>query len=111
MVRKLAITVLAVSTFAIGLQATQVFAAGQEIVQFRLTDWKTAHFNDANKAQSNSATLKQIGCEVKQHAHGSHHDVSYRCPKWRSISLKSHNQAHQWEGWLKSKGFETAHNH
>jgi hypothetical protein len=111
MARKLAITVFTVTAFVFGLQAKEAFAAGQEIVQFRLTNWKTAHFNDAKKAQSHSATLKQIGCEVKQHAHGSHHDVSYRCPKWRSISLKSHNQAHQWEGWLKSKGFETAHNH
>lgn len=108
---KLAITVLAATAFMFGLQTTKVHAAGQEIVKFRLTNWKTAHFDDAKKAQSQSGTLKQIGCEVKLHAHGSHHDVSYRCIQWRSISLKSHKQAQQWERWLKLHGFETAHHH
>jgi hypothetical protein len=111
MARKLAITVLATTVLVFGLQVTTAHAAGQEVVQFRLTNWKTAHFDDAKKAQTQSATLKQIGCEVKLHAHGSHHDLSYRRAQWRSISLKSHSQAHQWERWLKSNGFETAHNH
>ena len=108
------IIILAAMTVFTTLSAaipTQAFAAGQEIVKFRLTNWKTAHFDDGKKAQTHAATLKQIGCDVKQGAHGDHHDVSYRCPNWRSIALKSHNEAHQWERWLKANGFQTSHQH
>lgn len=86
-------------------------AAGREVVSFRAVAWNAAHFDDAKSAQLHHDTLRQIGCEAKQHKHGGHYDVSYRCPKWRSIALKSHAEAHQWERWLKSAGFETAHEH
>ena len=91
--------------------ASSARAAGREVVSFRLIQWKAAHFDDAQSAQQHRDTLLQIGCEAKQHKHGGHYDVSYRCPMWRSISLKSHNEAHQLERWLKSAGFETAHEH
>lgn len=64
MAGKLAITVLAASVLLFGLHTAKARAAGQEIVQFRLTKWKTAHHNDAKRAQSQSATLKQIGCQA-----------------------------------------------
>ena len=91
--------------------ANAAIAAGQEVVNFRLPEWKSAHFDDAKSAQANFQTLKQLGCEAEQHQHGGHFDVRYRCPQWHSISLTSHNEAHQWQRWLDAFGFETAHQH
>ena len=56
-------------------------ASEQEIVKFRLTKWKAAHFDDAKSAQKHHDTLKTIGCEAKLHKHKGHYDVSYRCSK------------------------------
>jgi hypothetical protein len=86
-------------------------AADVERVDFRLTSWKALHFDDARKAQSYFKIFKTIGCECKQESHGDHFDVKFRCPKWRSIALKTHAEAHQWEAFLKKIGFETKHDH
>ena len=86
-------------------------AARQEIVRFRLPKWKSSHFKKAKDAESHYSIMKSIGCDVKKHAHGDHIDVSYRCPKWRQLNLKSHSEAHKWEKWLKYYGFETQHKH
>jgi hypothetical protein len=102
---------LAFSICASGLTATDEFAAGTEIVNFRLVQWRSAHYDDAKLAQANLTTFKKIGCEVEQNQHGGHVDVRYRCPTWRSIAAKSHVEAHQWEKWLKASGFETSHKH
>ena len=82
-----------------------------ERVEFRLTEWKSLHFDQANHAKQYYETFKGIGCECKQDAHGDHIDVAFRCPKWRSLSLKSHSEAHKWEAFLKKAGFETNHEH
>jgi len=91
--------------------AASALAADAEIVKFRLTKWKTAHVKDTVSAETLGETLEKLGCEVKLHAHGDHNDVTYRCAQWRSMALKSHSEAHKWESWLKSKGFETRHEH
>jgi hypothetical protein len=107
---RLAVTALVfVSLAASG--APRAEAAGAEIVRFRLSKWKAAHIDDSESAKSLAATLKEIGCEVQQHAHDGHFDVRYRCVEWRSISLQSHDEAHKWERWLKAKGFQTQHTH
>lgn len=107
-----ALTVFALAAVLWGISsAAPVDAAQREVVKFRLTKWKAAHFDSQVEARKHHATLTKIGCEAKQHAHGDHYDVSYRCPEWRSISLKTHAEAHQWETWLKSIGFETRHEH
>lgn len=85
--------------------------ANQEIVQYRLTKWKSVHTGDEKAAQKMLNTLKQIKCEVKTHQHGDHIDITYRCPAWKKLSLKDHKTAHYWEGWLKKYGFETKHIH
>ncbi len=80
-------------------------------VAFRLPRGKSAHFDAAAKAKAEFETLKMLGCEVKQGSHAGHYDVSYRCTKWRTIGLEGEKDAHKWEKWLKSKGFETRHEH
>ena len=103
--------IVALAVIASGFLGTEAFAVEREIVSFRLQQWKSAHFDDAATAQANFETFTRIGCEAEQHQHGGHFDVRYRSPKWRNISLTSHAEAHQWEGWLKKLGFETTHQH
>lgn len=94
-----------------GAAATASQEANQEIVQYRLTKWKSVHTGDEKAAQKMLNTLKQIKCEVKTQQHGDHIDIIYRCPAWKKLSLKDHKTAHYWEGWLKKYGFETKHIH
>ena len=82
-----------------------------EIVRYQLKDWKAKHIHDAKKTVTIVNTLKKLGCEVKQHQHNGHTDVSYRCPKWRQLELASHEDAHKWEKWLKEFNFKTEHKH
>ena len=86
-------------------------AAQKEVVSYRLKEWKTVEFEDAKKAKTHYDTIKKLGCEVKQNEHAGHIDVTYRCPEWKQIALKSHSDAHKWEKWLKASGFETKHAH
>lgn len=85
-------------------------AAPAEIVEYRLTKWKTVHAH-GDEAEKLVETLKKMKCEVKVSSHDDHTDVSYRCEKWHRIELKDHATAHQWEEWLKKRGFETKHTH
>lgn len=105
------LALLAMTIGAASLLSSRAIAAEREIVSFRLAAWKSAHLDEVNVAKAILDTLKSIGCEVKQQQHGGHFDVTFRCPTWRSIALKSHAEAHQWERWLKAFGFETAHKH
>ncbi len=91
--------------------ARPVAAADQEVVEYRLTDWKTMHFHDVNKGRQHIEAVKKLGCEVKQSNHGDHLDVSYRCKDWKKMTVASHDLAHKWEDWLKASGFETKHAH
>jgi hypothetical protein len=93
------------------LAASEASAASKEVVEFRLTKWKAAHFDSEKDAQKVLDTLKQLGCEVRKEAHGGHSDVVYRCVDWKLIKSKTHDEAHKWEGWLKVYGFETKHTH
>jgi hypothetical protein len=86
-------------------------AANKELVEYRLTKWKNAHFDEVEQANTFVSTLKKLECESEMHDHNGHTDVRYRCPKWKQISLKTHDEAHKWEHWLKARGFETKHVH
>lgn len=111
-VRILAVASL-VASVAMGsmlVQATEPNTAAQEMVEYRLEKWKTTHAEN-NHVGKLVETLKTLRCEVKVGSHGGHTDVNYRCPKWQQLALKSHTEAHQWEGWLKKYGFETKHAH
>ena len=108
---KMVVAAFAAVVFVGSAIQNQAFAAEREIVKFRLTSWKAVHFDDAKSAKETHATLIKLGCEAKQEQHGGHIDVAFRCPRWRSVALKTHNEAHQWERWLKSLGFQTSHSH
>lgn len=88
-----------------------VSAAETEKVEYRLTSWKTMHFDDTKKGGDHFDAVKKLGCEVKKDNHGGHLDVSYRCKEWKAMNVASHNAAHDWEKWLKGAGFETKHAH
>jgi len=91
-------------------KAAEPNAAAKELVSYRLEKWKTTHA-EGDQGDKLVETLKKLRCEVKVGSHGGHTDVNYRCPKWQQLALKSHEEAHQWEGWLKKHGFETKHDH
>ena len=111
-VRMFAVVTLVAAVAMGGLlaRATEPTLAAQELVEYRLAKWKTTHA-EGDQAEKLVKTLKKLRCEVKVGSHGGHTDVSYRCPKWQELALKSHKEAHQWESWLKKLGFETKHAH
>jgi len=78
---------------------------------FHLPQWKSMHFEDAKKAAQHAATVKKLGCEVKQESHDGHTDVSYRAPVWKEMQVKDHKMAQQWAGWLSKSGFDVSHSH
>ena len=95
----------------IALIASPAFALGDEIVRYQLKDWKAKHIHDVKKADTIAATLKKLGCELEKSGHDGHVDVKYRCPKWHELKLKTHDDAHKWEKWLKEFEFTTEHKH
>lgn len=76
-------------------------------IAFRLTEWKSLHFEDAGEARQQVSTLKQLGCETQAEQHAGHLDVKFRAAKWTKVTLDSRAVADQWERWLKTTGFET----
>ncbi len=86
-------------------------ASAEEIVRYRLPDWKQQHLHDSAKATKIAETLKKLGCEVNKSDHNGHIDVKYRCPEWRQLKLDTHDEAHKWESWLKEFKFQTEHKH
>lgn len=104
----LAFAVAAISSSSLIQEAK---ASEKVTVSYRLTRVKTVEISDVAKAKTLVKTLKQLGCEVKQEAHGDHFDISYRCVKWRTMTFKTHKSAHAWEKWLKAAGFEAKHEH
>ena len=84
---------------------------GGETLAFYLPEWKSQHVDDANKAAQLAATLKKLGCEVKQDSHAGHNDVSYRQAKWTEMKVKDHKMAEQWAGFLAKSGFDVSHAH
>lgn len=90
---------------------TTLDAAEIERVEYRLTNWRSVHFGDAQQAASYMEIFKSIHVECKQVSHGDHIDVSFRCPKWQTLTLKTHADAHKWQGFLQKIGFDTKHDH
>ncbi|WP_436715371.1 hypothetical protein U8335_22965 [Roseiconus lacunae] len=85
--------------------------AAAEVVHYQCKEWKAKHIHDTKKIETIAATLKKLGCEVKQEKHNGHVDLKYRCPKERSLPVKSHDEAVKWEKWLKEFGFKAYHTH
>jgi len=86
-------------------------ADAPQSIAFRLTEWKSMHFDNSQEAQQQVDTLKRLGCEAQLDQHAGHTDVKFRAAKWTKVSLDTHELADQWEKWLKTTGFETLHGH
>lgn len=82
-----------------------------ETVSYRLPAWKAIHLDRGADAAARYDTFKMLGCDAKQARHAGHYDVQFRCSKWRTIGLESDREAHEWQKWLNSLGFETRHEH
>ena len=93
------------------LGTSHALAAKKWTVDFRLVQWKHTHVNNAKVANQRAKTLKSLGCEVQVKPHSGHIDVIYRQAKWRTLSFNTDEEAHKWQNWLKSLGFETRHEH
>lgn len=76
-------------------------------VSFRQVEWKTLHLKDMTEAETASATLKQIGCEVMHSQHEDHVDVRFRCVSWKTMNLETDQQVSQWSKWLIDNGLNT----
>lgn len=86
-------------------------ATAKVYVAFRMEKWSSKHVHDAAQANTHAETLRKLGCEVSTATHNGHTDVNCRTVFWKSLSLDSHEQAHQWISWLQQAGFETIHGH
>jgi len=82
-----------------------------EEVAYRLTEWRTEHFEDKNQLPEFVALMKGLGCEVRTDEHDGHADISIRCRQWKHVEFSSHKKATGWEGWLSKTGFEVRHEH
>ncbi len=82
-----------------------------ETLAFQLPEWKTMHFDDAQKAAQHAETVKKLGCEMKQGSHAGHIDLSYRCANWKTLEVADHKLADQWSSWLAASGFDVSHSH
>jgi len=104
----LASLVLAVAAI---VTQSNVHAAKKYYVDFRSVQWKTAHYNNPQVAEERFKTLQSLQCDVQKFAHNGHTDVKYRQAKWRVLSFDTDEEAHKWQHWLKTMGFETRHEH
>ena len=86
-------------------------ASAAELVRYQAKEWQGKHIHDAEKVKTIAETLTNLGCEVTKHDHNGHTDLKYRCEEWKQLELETHEEAHQWENWLKEYGFETEHKH
>jgi hypothetical protein len=111
MMRMLALPGLFVALAVLSLPAVSQADETFEVT-YRLASWKTKHFETEADARKDAGFLQQkLGCEVRLDSHDGHFDVAYRCPQWKSLKFPSHDATHEWEKWLKQRGFETHHEH
>lgn len=88
------------------------FSQGNEVVEFRLVNWKAVHGKGGTQDKQLIDTLTKIGCEVSVSQHSGHSDIRFRAPSWRDVHLSDHAKADQLSTWLKQTGFEVApHKH
>lgn len=104
-------TLLASTVMLVMSMASSAMAQKSFVIAYRLSDWKTMEFDNPTKAQQHLQAVKDLGCEARTENHEGHLDVTYRLPAWKPLELASDKLVHQWEGWLKSSGFETIHGH
>ena len=107
---RLLFLVLVLFVPAVGVTSPSI-AVAAEVVHYQCKDWKAKHIHDAKKAETIAKTMKNLKVEVSQSQHNGHIDLKYRCVKERSLSVKSHKEALDWEKWFKEYGFKAYHTH
>ncbi|QDV66414.1 hypothetical protein Poly24_01000 [Rosistilla carotiformis] len=98
-------------SFAATAPAEPAGAETKEVVKYQLLEWKNKHTRNNDDAEKLIKAFKTLKVEMEVSDHGNHKDVKYRCPKWKQLTVKDHDTAHQWEAWLKKLGFKTIHEH
>lgn len=83
----------------------------KEVVAYRLSTWKSMHFEDPVVAAEHMTAVRKLGCEAWQEDHGGHIDIVYRCLQWMRVLIASHEMAKQKLDWLEAAGFDTHHSH
>ena len=106
-----------IASLALALCAASLFAADEEKaeedlrkISFRTQKPMVSHLKTDKDVAETTKLLKQIGCEVAAEKHNGHIDVKYECRYWRSIKLRTTEEAKQWDEWLTGKGFFVVHN-
>jgi len=102
---------IAAAALAILPNASAEEPKAETSIAYRLPDGKTMHFDDPQKAADHLQAVQKLGCEVAKAEHAGHGDVSYRCTKWKALTVENDKLAHQWQEWLTGAGFETLHGH
>ncbi len=83
----------------------------REIVNYRLTNWKTQHIHKEQEAGQLLTLYRALGCQTQSAQHAGHIDIKIHCPQWMELELPSHATAHRWQTFLNKAGFETQHSH
>ena len=89
-----------------------VYAEGNEVVEFRMINWKSIHGKGTADEKQFLELLGKLGCEVVVSEHAGHSDIKFRAPTWRDVHVAEHAAADELGNWLKKSGFEVApHKH
>ncbi len=91
--------------------AKPVSSGPREVVQYRMTDWKSRHIHNNDELSQLLALYRGLGCDVQVSEHSGHNDVKVLCPSWMEVDMPSHEAAHAWQKFLGDMGFETKHEH
>ena len=107
----LCIAVACVAIVHAGADRAAQAPPAEATIAYRLVEPKTMHFEDPQKHAAHAEQVQKLGCEVAKNEHAGHGDVTYRCPKWKALTVANDELAHQWEEWFEGAGFETLHGH
>ena len=92
--------------------ADPAYAEGNEVVEFRMVNWKSIHGKGTADEKQFIELLGKLGCEVVVSEHSGHKDIKFRAPTWRDVHVAEHKAADELGAWLKKSGFEVApHKH
>lgn len=98
-------------TIAVAFIGGSLLFAKDMSVAYRTPKSLSKSFRESSEAEKYMQTLTKLGCKVNRQQDGRAFVVHYDCPKWRSVSVSTEKNAHEWEKWLRDSGFKTLHGH
>lgn len=78
-------------------------------VTFILPEPQVAHAYSMHDAFDLQTTFGELGVDTSQTTHESHYHVKYECPRWKTVTVETHDSVRDWKRWLHSMGFATNH--